>query len=251
MSKHKSTSHNIITLLIAVAILVMGFATFSGQVSPAYADNTPVTPTPSAIPTQLFIPDTGAKGQVAEMQMYFLAAFAQQLGTTTDKLSAAYLAAAGQTLDQAASVGFITKAQANDARGHLGDMDNYNLQILYLDQDPFPWDPYYLYQKYLMPEDLISALHSNGLNVITELKAGKSAADIAKENNLDIKAVQQAIMVSVTNRVSASASIGTLTTGQQNVTLTRINNSLPFILNRRLPASFFKDKDDTIDGDGR
>jgi hypothetical protein len=249
MSKRTGTSQKVISLFVAVAILAVGFATFSGQVSPAYADTPAPTPSPTMMP--LFIPDTGATGKIAEMQMYFLNTFAQQLGVTTDKLEAAYLASAGQTLDQAVKVGFLTDAQANDTRGHLGDMDNYNLQILYLDNDPFPWDPYYLYLKYIMPEDLVSALHSDGLTVITQLKAGKSAADMAKANNLDIKAVEDAIMVSVTNRVTATASIGTMSASQQNVYLLRIKNSLPYILNRRLPGSFFKDKDDTIDLDAR
>src|ERR1035437_8565974 len=104
MSKHKNASQKVISLLVAVAIFGLGFATFSGQVSPAYADNTPPTPAP----TQLFLPDTGAKGQIADLQMYFLNAFAKQLGVSTDKLIASYLAAAGQTLDQAVSMGFIT-----------------------------------------------------------------------------------------------------------------------------------------------
>jgi hypothetical protein len=260
MSKHKSTSHNIITLLIAVAILVTGFATFAGQVSPAYADTPSPTPTlpPLVIPitggnnVYNVIPYNGASEKVAVLQYTFINAYAQQLGVTTDKLQAAFRTAAGLTLDQAVQVGLLSDSQAKDAKGSLTDMYNYNMSILYLDQDPFPWQKYFLYMKYIIPQDLVSALHSDGLTVITELKEGKSAADIAKENNLNITDVQTAIVQKVANRINLSSSLGTLSIGQQNLAILRIKNSLTYILNQRLPAYFFKEKDDNnIDLDQR
>jgi len=259
MSKHTRTSQKVIQFLVAVAILVAGFATFAGQVSPAYADF-PIPPPPPT-PNQFIIPETGAYNmipydgaseKVAVLQYTFINAYAQQLGVTTNKLEAAYRAAAIQALDTSVQVGLLTAAQANNAKGSLTDMYNYNLSILYLDQDPFPWQKYFLYLKYIIPEDLISALHSDGLTTTTELKEGKSAADIAKENNLNLTDVESAIVQNVTNRITISSSLGTLSTIQQNLAVLRIKNSLPYILNHRLPASFFIEKDDNnIDLDQR
>jgi hypothetical protein len=250
MSKRKGTSQKVIRLLIALAILALGYATFGGQISPAYAD----FPTPTVTPNQsdsaisLIIPDTGYTGKVAAVQAYFVTSIAQQMGITTTKLQAAYFAAARQTIQQALAAGMISDAQATNAISELGDAYSYNMVILYHDWDPFPWNRYLLYPKLLTPEDLISALHTTGLILTTDLREGKSAADIAAENNLDLKVVEQDIMANVTKRIPSYTLFGNLLTmNQQNATALRIQNLLPYILNRKLPSSYFIEKDNSYD----
>ncbi|MDR3577216.1 MAG: hypothetical protein P4L50_25425 [Anaerolineaceae bacterium] len=250
MSKRTSTSQKGISLLIALAILVFGFAAFSGQVSPAYAD-TPPTPTvapvqsDSAIP--LIIPDTGYSGKVAAVQAYFVNTMAQQLGMSTPKFQNAYFAAARYTIQQALAAGVITDAQATAALSDIPDMYAYNMDLIYHQWDPFPWDKYFLNQKLFMPEDLVSALHTTGPSLIADLRAGKSAADIAKANNLDITVVEQDIMVNVSKRIADYSLFGMLSTGQQNATVLRYKDSLSYILSRRLSPVFFNTTNNSYD----
>ena len=250
MSKRNGTSQKVISLLVAVAILALGFATFGGQVSAAYADS----PTPTATPNQsnaaipLIIPDTGYVGKVAAVQSYFITSMAQQMGLSTTAFQAAYFAASRQTIQMAQSAGMITDVQAKNAISEIGDVYVYNMVILYHDWDPFPWNQYLLYPKLLRPEDLIDALHTTGLILTTDLREGKSAADIAAANNLDIKVVEQAIMANVTKRIPNYTMFGSLlTSSQQNATALRIQNTLPYILNRKLTPSYFTEKDNSYD----
>jgi hypothetical protein len=249
MSKQTATSQKVIRLLIALAILALGFATFGGRISPAYADS----PTPTVIPNQsdatiqLIIPDTGYTGKIAAVQTYFVHSMAQQLGLNTAQFQVAYFEAARKTIQQALDAGVITDAQATNAMSDIGDMYAYNLDLIYHQWDPFPWSRYFLYQKLIMPEDLISALHTTGPILITDLEDGKSAADIAEANNLDLKVVEQEIMVNVSKRISDYSLFGTLTTSQENATVLRYKNSLPYILSRRLSPTYFTAKDNSND----
>jgi hypothetical protein len=249
MSEQTGTSQKVIRLLIALAILALGFATFGGHISPVYADS----PTPTATPNQSdaaiqqIIPDTGYTGKVAAVQSYFVNSVAQQLGINTTQFQVAYFAAARKTIQQALDAGVITDAQATNAMSDIPDMYAYNMDILYRQWDPFPWDRYFLYQKMLLPEDLISTLQMTGPTLITDLEDGKSAADIAAANNLDIKVVEQEIMVNVSKRIMDYSLFGTLTTSQENATVLRYKNSLPYILSRRLSPSYFTVKDTSND----
>ncbi|MDR3577215.1 MAG: hypothetical protein P4L50_25420 [Anaerolineaceae bacterium] len=251
MSKRKGTSQNAISLLVAVAILAFGFATFGGQISPAYADSPTPTVAPAGATTPLIIPNTGGyayPGKIAAVEAYFVTSMAQQMGISTTKFQAAYFAASRQTIQLAQSAGMITDVQAKNATSEIGDLYSYNMVILYHDWDPFPWNQYLLYPKLLRPDDLISALHTTGLILTTDLREGKPAADIAAENNLDLSVVEQAIMASVSKRITNYTVFGKLlTTSQQNADLLQIKNLLPYILNRKLPAYYFTEKDNSLD----
>jgi hypothetical protein len=242
MSNITSGLQKLVNFLILIAFLVFAVASFSASPVVAFAqDAATATPTVTATPEPPYLPDTGKKG---ELQQYFLNAFAQQLGVSPEKVISAYNAAGSQTLDQAVSVGYISKPVADSLRGHLDDMDGYGMEIFMLDRDPFPWDKYFLYLSYLKPQFVIAALNMKGQDVVTKLHQGESVAEMAKEQNLDMKDVKQSIITDMNAGLDAAVASKTISRASATSISNHNATMLDYILGRKLTASFFVDKDD-------
>jgi hypothetical protein len=206
-------SHKTLVGVIAVGLVgvvaAVGFAAWSVGTTLA-APLLQVTATPNA-PGQAV--DTA--GQYAT---YFLEHFASHLGLSVDQVKTAYSSAYNDTIDQMVKDGRLTQSQADQLKqkaaqgvtngklpgfgpgfrgggmggGMMGHMGMLNLG----------------------PAEFAKALGMTQTDLQTELKAGKSIADVAKEKNLDINQVKQTVLADVKTQLDTAVKNNQITQAQ-------------------------------------
>jgi hypothetical protein len=214
MGRTRRVIAGVVLGLVALAVVAgIAIASFSNTASAAPADQT--TPTPAANQ------NATNKGQYREA---FKQAFAAKLGVDEAKLDAAFTGAVDDTLDQAVKDGTITQAQAD--------------KIKQTAQNGFQGGPFAGKNgkrgeaiKKLgssLVDDAAKAIGITTDDLKTELKAGKSIADVASEHKVDVATVKTAMFNGLKADLDAKVKAGTITQAQADkisqAATTRIDN---------------------------
>ncbi|HEV7753083.1 MAG TPA: hypothetical protein VGO71_16165 [Baekduia sp.] len=165
---------------------------------------------------------------------------AKRLNVTPDALRSALGAAEDAQLDQAVKDGKITQAQADaikaerakdgrvlggpgagGGRGGHGPGDH---------GAPGPGGPAAL-------DAAATALGLKAAELRTKLDAGKSIADVAKDQGKDIATVKSAIKDAVTKQLDADVTAGRLTAAQRTEELAELDQHLDDLVNRTPPKA--------------
>ncbi len=161
---------------------------------------------------------TPGTGTVTDYAQAFWQALANRLGISTDTLQQAFKNAGKDTVAQELQAGKITQDQANQLNQRIdgwqpgqGDFD-------------FPFgkgmglgrgmgrDGFFGGQ--VMLDAAAKALNMTSADLTTELQSGKSLADVAKEKNVDVNSVKQAMIDAAKAQVDAEVTAGKITADQ-------------------------------------
>ncbi len=200
-----------IALGIVAVALVASFAVMNvGHSVVNAADN---TPTPNTSPT-------AKKTDQSQLGQDFIKNFASQLGVDEAKLKAAYSAAANATVDQAVKDGKLTQAQADKIKaeakngfkggffGHAGKGKGTPQGRAGRAGAGFGFG------EQTVLDAAAKALTITSDELKTQLKAGKSIADVATDKKIDIKTVKDAMLAATKADLAAKVKDGKLTQAQ-------------------------------------
>lgn len=201
--------------LVAVA-LVAGLA-LTALVSQSSASAAPAAQTQNTPGTTQTTPATGNNANDTYRQQ-FIQNFASQLGVNADKLNSSFTAAVNATVDQAVKDGKLTQDQADKIKARAAN----GLNINPVGQGRGKGGPKGQGQSQRGEGALLkSAMDaaSKSLNMTTadlqtELKAGKSIADVAAEKKVDVATVKQAMLSAAKTELDTQVKDGKLTQDQ-------------------------------------
>lgn len=216
MKLTKQLISKIVLAIVAVA-LVASFAVVNfGQPVVKAADST-TTPAPGTTPA----PKT-SKADQSQLAQEFKKNFAGQLGVDEARLDSAYTNAVNATVDQAVKDGKLTQAQAdkikeNAKSGYTGGFFGKDIKG---NRGAHPGKDgrsgaygYSLGEKGAF-EAAAKALNLTTAELQTQLKAGKSIADVATDKKVDIKTVKDAVLASIKADLGTRVKDGKLTQAQ-------------------------------------
>lgn len=218
MGRTRKVIGGVILGLVALAVVAgIAIASFGNTASAAPAAQT--TPTPA-------VNQNTTKGQYREA---FKQAFAAKLGVDESKLDAAFTGAVDDTVDQAVKDGTITQAQAD--------------KIKQAAQNGFQGGPFAgkagkrveAIKKLggSMLDDAAKAIGITTDELKTELKAGKSIADVASEHKVDIATVKTAMLNGLKADLDAKVKAGTITQAQADKISQAAANRIDTLVNRK------------------
>lgn len=218
-------------LVIGALALVGGVAVAGGTQTASVASAAPVAPRVNV-----------ANGPHLDMAKYAelaLQSFEGQLGLDDAKLNAAFTSSASDTLDQVVKDGVITSVQAAQINTFLKDGVTGLIARLKafspkfgLGQNRAGGRPA---SAALSPASLAAAMGLSSADLETDLKAGKSIADIAKERNVDLQTVKNTVLTKAKSELDAAVSGGQLTQSQADQEYQALSQKLDIFVAR--PAS--------------
>ena len=202
------------TLAVAAAMLVGTAALATSQVALAQA--------PSPTPTN---PPSGSTTASTTLQKYwdfFWNAFSQQVNLDEARLKSGFVAAVDATVDQAVKDGIISQATGDNIKTRVGNLVSQGPAAI----GNFPFllgrgfgfrggrgGPFGV-QVNLGTAEFAKALNMTEQALMTELQAGKSINDVAKEQNIDSATVRTSVLAGVKSQLDAAVSSGNLTQAQ-------------------------------------
>ena len=128
---------------------------------------------------------------------FFLEHFASHLGLSTDQVKSAYVSAYNDTIDQMVKDGKLTQAEADQMKQKVSSgVANGNLPMFGpgFREKGFGFGFGRQGMMGFGLNEVAKALGVTQQDLVTELQAGKSIADIAKEKNVDLNQVKQTIL---------------------------------------------------------
>lgn len=183
------------------------------------------------------VPNVATASQYAT---YFLEHFASHLGLSTDQVKTAYTDAYNETIDQMVKDGKLTQTEADAlkqkvsqgvANGALpgfgpgfhgkGGFDG-----------GFGMGPGRMGMMNLGPAEFAKALGMTQADLVTELQAGKSIADVAKEKNVDINKVKETVLADYKASLDTAVKDGKITQAQADTFYQNYSQKLDTIVNR-------------------
>jgi hypothetical protein len=207
----------ILTLAAAGAIVFAGVAAATGLAS---AQEPP--PTPQA-----------AHAKRIDRRADFLGKVATNLGITLDQLKQAFRSAATQTVDDVLANGDITQAQAAKIKANIASGKNLGLgQLLGTGR------------KVNMLQRLRAGIVKSAADAIgiqpkglaSELKSGKSIADVAREHNVSLDTVKSKIMDNARTALDKARGNGRIDQAKEDAALQKLQANLDTILNKKKAA---------------
>jgi hypothetical protein len=216
---------NIVLGIVAVA-LVAGFVVMNlGHPVANAADSTPTpgasgTATPGASQNQN--QNQANKDERNQLKEAFIKNLAGQLGVDEAKLNAAYSAAISDTVDQAVKDGKLTQAQADKIKaaaknGFPGGFPGWAGKGQGMHQGKAgrmnPGSGAGFGQKGIL-DAAAKALKLTTAELQTQLKAGKSIAEVAKDQSVDLQTVKDAMLAAIKADLDARVKAGKLTQAQ-------------------------------------
>lgn len=152
----------------------------------------------------------------------FIQNFAADLGVSQDKLNSAFISATDQTADQAVSSGTLTQDQADKVKqiaaqgltGLASQLESKAGQFQSLQGDAM--QELGQAQQYLQPilQAAATSLNLTPTQLETDIFSGKSIADVAKAQNVDINTVETSILNALHTQLNQAATDGKLTQTQ-------------------------------------
>lgn len=232
----KSRKFFAIALVIGALVVAAGAAIASG------------TPAASAAPQPRAANDRPEPLlNMAKYADLFVKSFEGQLGINDTQLNAAFTGAAGDTIDQAVKDGVVTAAQAAQAKtfvkdgvtGLLATMKGFASKFGLRANQAANGKPVV---QALSPASLAAALGLSSSALETELRSGKSIADIAKEHNVDLQKVKDAILANVKSELDSAVSGGQLTQSQADLAYQALSQKLANVVSSTAPQGRLADK---------
>lgn len=208
--------NSVIALLGLLTVALVAFVSMSGlrQATVANAASVEVQ---AAAKTAQAAPNAGF-GKHQELLDSFTKSFAGKLGVDEAKLNSAFSGAVSDTADEAVKGGQISQEQANFIKeqtknGFKGllDVSKFNFPIgAHKDASKGGWKGANEFGQYLMPlvTEVSKALKLSPMEIMQQVQAGKSLADIAKAQNVDVQDVKTAITNAVKTQLDAAVKDG-------------------------------------------
>ncbi len=164
----------------------------------------------------------------------FIKSFASHLGVDTSKLDSAFTAAMDDTINQALSDGKITQAQADQLKSRFSNgLSGANGVV------PFGKGGFFGFGargafggNFLSTAEFAKALGMSQQDLATELQAGKSIADVAKEQNKDLTQVEQTVLSDLKTQLDAAVSGGNLTQSQADNFYSQASSRIDTLVNQ-------------------
>ncbi len=227
-------------IALAMALgLALGYGSNSTvQAAPAAQ----ATPNANATPGTNTTPSTQANPRpeatlLTQLKDAFVKAFAARLGIDEAKLNAAFTGAVNDTADQAVKDGKLTQDQAN----HIKDVSKngaggfgFGGPGFHLGGPGPRGGNGMLGPKGVGGPDLEEAAKVLGVTsaeLKTQLQAGKSIATIAKDKNVDLKKVKDALLASAKTRLDEAVKNGKMTQAQADQAYQNAGTQLDNFLN--------------------
>lgn len=208
----------ILTLAAAGAIVVAGVAGATGLAS---AQDGGATSTPTKHEKRV------------ERRDNFLGKVATNLGITLDQLKQAFRSAATQTVDDALANGDITQAQADKIKANIESGKNLGLgQLLRSGRNVN------MLQRLRagIAKSAADAIGIQPKDLVSELKSGKSIADVASEHNVSLDAVKSKIMDNAKTALDKGRENGRIDQAKEDAALQKLQANLDTILNKKKVA---------------
>lgn len=225
--------------LLAVA-LVAGLAITSLNQPSAIAAPLPQAVTTTAPTTPSTNSGANTKGQYRDA---FKQAFASRLGVDSSKLDSAYAGAVGDVVDQAVKDGKLTQAQADKIKAAAAKN---GFKGVAFGQKKGANGKNKAEKVKALSQTVINAaatpLNLTGDQLKTELKSGKSIADVAQSKNVDIKTVKDAILAAIKTGLDSKVKDGKLTQAQADKAYQAAANHIDQIVNHKGGAHKGKDQ---------
>jgi polyhydroxyalkanoate synthesis regulator phasin len=184
-------------------------------------------------------PNAAAAGQYAT---FFLEHFASHLGLTTDQVKSAYTSAYNDTIDQMVKDGKLTQAEADAMKQKISQgVANGNLPMFgpgFRGKGGIGMGGgmgFSMGRGGMMdlgPAEFAKALGMTQQDLMTELQAGKSIADVAKEKNIDLNKVKQTILADFKAQLDAAVKSGKITQAQADRTYQNFSQKLDAMVNQ-------------------
>ncbi len=229
----KSTKIMAVVLVIGALILAGGVAAAGGAQAAPAATIAPVTQQVNA--------GTGLHLDLAKYADLALKSFEGQLGIDDTKLNTAFTGAVSDTLDQVVKDGVITSAQAAQVNTFMKDgvtglisklkafAPKFNLSQNRSGNGPVG--------TALSPASLAAAIGISSSDLETELKSGKSIADIAKEHNVDLQTLKNSVLAKAKSSLETAVSGGQLTQSQADQIYQALSQKLDVFASRPAQAT--------------
>jgi hypothetical protein len=233
MNRSRKTLFAVVgTLAVAAAILVGTVGLTTTQAVMAQA--------PSPTPTS---PSTGSAAAATTLQKYwdfFWNAFSQQVGVDVAKLKSGFVTAVDATVDQAVKDGLISQVTGDAIKTRVGNL---------VSQGPAASGnfPFFLGRGFgfkggrgggfgvnvnLGTAEFAKVLNMTEQALMTELQAGKSINDIAKEHNIDPAAVKASVLADVKTQLDAAVKSGNLTQAQADQIYSNTSGKIDTIMSK-------------------
>jgi hypothetical protein len=181
-------------------------------------------------------PGTQGSSIFSDYWTVFLKNFAAKLGVDQDKLDQAYNEAVAATVDQAVKDGKLTQAQADNIKSE-------NNQGLTGAKGMNPFGRGFGPERGLggkggfhgdgiTTADIATALGMSEADVTSGFQAGKSIADLAKAQNVDLAKVKDALLAAQKARLDKDVAAGSLTQAQADAMYQKLTTSMDTMLNQ-------------------
>jgi hypothetical protein len=181
-------------------------------------------------------PDRGAA------QKAFLDDVAGRLHVTTDQLTQALKGAAQDQVDAAVKAGRLTQAQADKIKQRIAQANGLPLLGPRLALGPLGMHRGFGGPGFwagIGPEDKVAAaakyLGLTDQKLLTELRGGKSLADVAKDQGKSTDGLKAALKAAETARLDAAVKAGRLTDAERTQIEADLDQRLDDLINRTLP----------------
>ncbi len=193
-------------------------------------------------------PGSQAKNAWIAYRDFFLNAFASRLGVSSDQVKEAYSGAYSDTLDQAVKDGKITQAQADQIKKDLANR---------MSQGDIPgfFGPGGFDHKGFGPRgfgrgmrgfmggislaSFAKALNMTETDLASALQSGKSIADVAKEQNVDLAQVKTSVLADLKAALDQAVTNGRLTQTQADNIYNMAGTRFDSLANQTRPMNHF------------
>jgi hypothetical protein len=207
-------------LAIGAALVIVAAGTF-GAFRYASAQEGAATPTTTAS-------NATPGANVTKRQQAvdaFLGKVASNLNVSPDQLKTAIKDAGGQTVDELVSSGKLTAAQGAKLKDAISSGKYPALSRLFRRAELLR------HVRRGVVASAAKAMNMQPKDLATELKAGKSIADVASEHNVSLDTVKTGITTDAKARLDTAVKNGTITQQQEDNAMQRLSANLDNILN--------------------
>lgn len=219
----------------------------------------PTTPANPVMPANPGVPSTQQRGQTVPprngvtpntFNTYkddFLNNFANRLGVPVEQVQQAIVGAANDTVDQAVQDGRLTQQQADQLKNQIANMQQQGILPGFL--FPFGTHPYGEYGQFKQAphsfyfgkgftelNSFANALNLQTNQLISELQSGKTLAQIAQEQGVDLATVKTYVLSDLQARLNQAVQNGNLTQAQATTIYDQFNANFDNLVNMSLPV---------------
>jgi len=200
-------------LKVAMAVMAAVMALSVSAVAFAQTPTPPATPTPSQSPLSAY-------------NQTFWQTLADKLGTSVDKVQQAIRDALKAVVAQALKDGKLTQSQADTANSRI-DQQQFNKPPF----GPFGGEGHFGMGRggFAGGAELNAAAAKLGMTVqdlVTELRGGKTLADVAKEKNISADDLKAAIITAISAQIDQAVTNGKLTQAQADQLKSNLNSQI-------------------------